>query len=237
MTVSRTDGVVLADSGLECDTFNVVCNARSPRIEHVLAHFGERPFSWWVGPQDEPENLGELLQQHGLERHESELGMYVKLDELTIDPALRIERARTPQQLMHYAQVNTANAHDEHIMVFYERVAQAALSADCPLRFYVGYEDHEPVATAECTLSGTTAGLYGVSTLDDYRGRGYGTAMTLFPLLDARRDGANVGILQASEAGENVYRRIGFREYGTFTEYHPGSNDVVVHMHLRGDHV
>jgi hypothetical protein len=48
---------------------------------------------------------------------------------------------------------------------------------------------------------------------------GIGTAMTVIPLLYAKDNGYNIGVLQASEAGEPVYRKIGFEEYCRFNVY------------------
>src|SRR6185436_11413836 len=62
------------DSGLPCDTFNVVCRARMTsgsargRIAEVLAFFArtENPFSWWLTPGHEPAELPQLLEEAGL---------------------------------------------------------------------------------------------------------------------------------------------------------------------------
>ena len=45
--------------------------------------------------------------------------------------------------------------------------------------------------------------------------------MTLRPLVDARAEGLDLAVLQASAAGAGVYRRIGFQEFGGITEYKP----------------
>ena len=80
-----------------------------------------------------------------------------------------------------------------------------------PLR-YVGRLDGRPVATSRLSLAGGAAGIYAVETLAEFRGRGIGRAMTLAPLLAARRLGYRIGTLQSSEAGFGVYRSIGFEE-------------------------
>ncbi|MGZ8411592.1 MAG: hypothetical protein ACXWZS_05250 [Gemmatirosa sp.] len=68
MHVIDDAALVLADSGLACDTFNFVCRARldgadaAARVRAAIAHFRDagRPFSWWVGPADRPRGLGVL---------------------------------------------------------------------------------------------------------------------------------------------------------------------------------
>ena len=67
-------------------------------------------------------------------------------------------------------------------------------------------------------------GLYNISTLANYRRLGFGTALTLRPLLDARVQGYRTAILQAQgTAGVSVYARLGFEVFGEITEYKPAA--------------
>jgi GNAT superfamily N-acetyltransferase len=50
-----------------------------------------------------------------------------------------------------------------------------------------------------------------VGTIPSARGLGIGAAITLKPLLDARAQGYRYGVLFATEMGQPVYERIGFR--------------------------
>ena len=63
--------------------------------------------------------------------------------------------------------------------------------------------------------------MYNISTLAAYRGAGFGTALTLQPLLDARERGYRTAILQAVPQGVRLYERLGFRAFGEITEYKP----------------
>jgi len=228
------EDLVLTECGMGCDTFNAVCRARlaaataPARILEAIAWFAGRPFSWWVGPADEPGDLGARLSAAGLAPAESEIAMAADLSRLrTIETApggLAIRRARTPEDLTDFARVEAANwAPPDRLLVrFYELAAPVLLAPGCPLRPYVGYAGGEAVAASELTVAGEVAGLYGISTLAAHRHRGYASAMTAHPLLEARRDGVTTAVLQASAAGLPVYERIGFKGFGAITEYKPG---------------
>ena len=58
------------------------------------------------------------------------------------------------------------------------------------------------------------AGIYGVATKPDHRGKGLGAHLTAEPLRTAWQEGYNTGLLQASAMGAPVYKRIGFRSHG-----------------------
>ncbi|MEZ4870324.1 MAG: GNAT family N-acetyltransferase [Caldilineaceae bacterium] len=236
MTVLDDERLFIADSGLPCDTFNIIARARlsaetAPmRIEAALAYFRQvrRPFSWWVGPADRPETLGALLIAAGLEEAETEVAMATDLTMLPVhDPTpagLTIRRARTPQVLKDFAQIMAANwtPPDPAVLDFYTQTAAVLLAADSPQWFYVGYWAGEAVAVAELTFSGGVVGLYSICTLENYRQRGFGTALTLCPLLDAQAAGYRVGVLQAAGVqGMRIYARLGFRQFGQIAEYKP----------------
>ena len=74
----------------------------------------------------------------------------------------------------------------------------------------LGLLDDVPVATSAVYLAEGLAGVYNVATLAEYRGRGIGAAITWAAAEAGRRAGYRVSILQASQAGEPVYRRMGY---------------------------
>jgi len=232
MRASVTPELVLADCGFECDTFNAVSRTRlaaamaRARASEAIAWFEGRPFSWWISPGDRPGDLGATLESLGLVAAEGELAMACELRGL--DPAaeaaaLRVRRVRTPEELESYARLLAAlwNPADPGVLQFYREGAPHLLSADCPLRLYLGSWEGTPVATAELTMAGAAVGLYNISTRPDHRGRGIGSAMTRAPLLQARNEGHRLAVLQAAPAGVGIYRRIGFESFGEIVEYKP----------------
>lgn len=233
MRVELRDDLIVVDSGLPCDTFNFICRARlsetdAPRrIQEIVRYFQQvsRPFSWWVGACDRPVTLPKLLANAGLSATESEVGMVMDLTQLpaiaTHPSELRVDRVSSESQLADFASVIAANWEppDRNAHAFYENVSTLALSVDCPMHFYVGYVGDRPVSSSELCIGGV-AGLYSIATVVSERGKGYGTALTLRALYDARKQGISVATLQASAEGQNLYTRIGFTPTCHFTEFH-----------------
>lgn len=234
MTCRDDLGLQLADSGLPCDTFNIVCHTRLTQdlvpggIVSILEHFGAagRPFSWWCGPGDQPRDLDRFLTDAGLAADESEVAMAANLDFLSAeaaspDPTIRIARVRTADDLERFAGLLAANwdPPDQSVLVFYRAAADLLLTPDCPIRLYLAWSHEQAVGTAEVTVGGGVAGLYNVATATAHRGRGIGSLLVTRPLMEARMDGIDTGILQAASGAQSLYQRLGFRSFGSYTEY------------------
>jgi ribosomal protein S18 acetylase RimI-like enzyme len=80
------------------------------------------------------------------------------------------------------------------------------------LSYYLGRVDGRDVSTSVGYTLGDTVGVFNVATPPEYRGRGYGAALTVEAAREGFAAGAELAWLQASAMGFSVYRRLGFRE-------------------------
>lgn len=81
---------------------------------------------------------------------------------------------------------------------------------------YLGRADGRDVTTAASYVVDGEVGIFNVATPAEYRGRGYGAAITENAVREGFAAGADLAYLQSSAIGESVYRRLGFREVVTY---------------------
>jgi ribosomal protein S18 acetylase RimI-like enzyme len=89
------------------------------------------------------------------------------------------------------------------------------------VRAWLGYADGHPVATSMLIHERDIAGIWCIGTLDGYRGRGIGEAVTRRAIDEGTSMGCELANLQASEMGRPVYERMGFREVSQYHTYLP----------------
>lgn len=88
------------------------------------------------------------------------------------------------------------------------------LLTDPDFGFFLAFLDHEPVAAAMSFSSGSSAGLYLVSTVEKYRGNGFGAAITASAIEHLKSRGVSEIHLQATVPGQPVYTKLGFSQEG-----------------------
>jgi GNAT superfamily N-acetyltransferase len=228
---AHSDHLVIGDSGSDCDTFNMVAGARLSVAEadHAIARaigsFGGRPFSWWLTTGDTPDDLGLRLERAGLQRAETELAMACPLPiDASVVNDLNVRVVTSAADLAAYADVNHRNWEppDTRVTAFFSAAAPRVLRTGSPFIYVIGETPTgEVVAAGEGCVTDEVVGLYGISTLKDWRRRGYGAAICLAILTEVARRGARTAVLQASDDGAGLYRRLGFHEIGHCTEYKP----------------
>jgi ribosomal protein S18 acetylase RimI-like enzyme len=241
MAQLRLEGVEIHDgpdvrwsiTGLAHPFFNGVMDARflpteaEARIEATLDRFRARdlPLSWWVFPASTPVDLGDRLQAHGLDHVSDALGMAVDLRALNEDVraplGLEIERVSDVEALKGwiYPMATCFGFPDFGTDFMLDAYARIGFDPVSPWSHYLGRLEGEPIACSSLFIGAGVAGVYNVATLPEARRQGIGTALTLAALRAGRERGYRVGVLQASDLGAGVYRRLGFAEVCSFGMY------------------
>jgi hypothetical protein len=90
----------------------------------------------------------------------------------------------------------------------------ASASPAAAMQFFAIRRNGSIVCTSVCYLDQGLAGVYCVSTIPEERRKGLGAHATAEPLRRAAGLGYRVGVLQSSEAGHDMYRSLGFADFG-----------------------
>ena len=180
----------------------------------------QMPMGWWVGSTNPTPGLGQQLENQGLFHAATLTGMAMELkalDEppsspqgLTISPVNNADTLETWCQLM----TSVSEFPDFAAAAWLEMYREMEIIDHSEWSLYLGSFNGTPVSTSALFLGAGVAGIHGVTTLPEYRGKGIATAMTYPPLLNARNRGYRIGVLFSSEMAVEIYRRIGFQECG-----------------------
>jgi GNAT superfamily N-acetyltransferase len=196
-------------------------------IKNALLHFESlniQKLSWLADEIVYAAEMKKHLVANGLTFRESfATEMAVDLDQLTGNPSLpddlQITMVDDDAALRKWIRVASSGfgvpAEAEDIWFdFFNYVACGP-----PFRTYLALLNGTPVGTSQLFTSAGVAGIYNVACMPQMRGRGVGAAVTLAALLEARKLGYRVGILQASQMGYKVYRRLGFQDFGKLSVF------------------
>ncbi len=217
------DRLMYFSTGLAHPLFNAVFGARlthnqiEPTITEIVEKFSTRklPVFWWTGPGTLPSDLGEHLKRHGFHGGGYTPGMAMELsllpDSIPVPEHFQIEPVKDAAVLRQWVEALAVS--NEMDSALYDALYEQQLRRGLDEQRYLGRLDGKPVGVSALHVDHGVAGLYAAATLPEARGKGIGAAMTLQPLLDGRKAGYKVGVLQASEMGYSVYKRLGFKDF------------------------
>jgi GNAT superfamily N-acetyltransferase len=217
-----TEHCVALKSGALLRPCNRVYSQPGITAEEVAAlksFFGTVPFTWLVEKDDVASNT--VLQEQGL-RH------------LATFPAMSADITRVP--CIAYAQeVSVREIESEFDLCAWLSIISQSYNYALPelskairyfidrggraVKLYLGLYEEKPVAASMLIQHGGVVSMHMVGTLPEYRGKGLGFAVTHAPLRDASAYGFTGALLLSSQAGESIYRRLGFKEYAVYHIY------------------
>lgn len=172
---------------------------------------------WQIGPLSQPLVLSRYLLKQGLVLLADCPSMYLDLT------------GALPGQDLRDFEIHEVPAHDE-LLEWVKPVREAFASSDKAEGFrrlnariphgqgkvfhhYVGYYQGRPVCAGTLFVVDKATMVHNIATRPNFRKRGFGKAMTLHTLHEAKRLGAVHCFLDASLHGMNIYRQVGFQIY------------------------
>lgn len=188
-------------------------------LDRAARLFSDRRYFVW-GRGKEGGRIGELARSHA----------FLPMGEL---PAMVIERRVEPSRTdgIQVVRVNDAAGFSEFVEIAKRSYLEASLPEAITSRWLerseaalqssvvaVARSEGHPVAGALAITNAATGigGVYWVGTVPEARRRGAADAVTRFVTNAAFDQGATIVTLQASAAGEPVYRRMGYLEVGRY---------------------
>jgi ribosomal protein S18 acetylase RimI-like enzyme len=188
----------------------------APEITSILQHFARHhvPMLWLVGSSTQPPDLASHLIALGLIHRGDEPAMAIDLHALPTDLRLpsgfTLEPVDDPSTLRSWCGFIDQAVVAEALFAWGQTLGFAP---DREIVHFLGRMEGRAVATATLVLGGGVAGIYNVMTVPDLQRRGIGALMTVRPLEMARARGYHLGVLQSSQMGYPLYRRLGFEDY------------------------
>ncbi len=223
--IHEFDGLLITDCGIPFAFFNVAfvqraLNSAQRSIDRALAHFTARDLPALICFPPEVDDTAEaMIARRGYELAIPHPGMSLYPIPRPSDAPddLQIKPVKDDRDLKLFQETAVAGFG----MPF--SLPQHLLSTrfrDHPnVSMFLGYVDGKPVTTSCLVVSGPIAGVYWVSTVPDYRRRGFGMAMSWHAVKTGQALGCEIATLQASAMGRPVYEQMGFRVTTDFRRY------------------
>jgi ribosomal protein S18 acetylase RimI-like enzyme len=187
---------------------------------------------WLKGPSSNPRDIEPILSGEDFKYDDRMTGMAVDINKINPSqkdiPGFRIEVVENSRQLNGwiFACLKGFNENGKNFQNIYDFEESLGMEKTLPWVRFTGIVDDEPVATSAVFLGSKAAGLDNVTTIPMWRKKGVGALMVKKALRFSESRGYKVGVLQASDMGLGLYRRLGFRKFAVSKEYIWKNSDV-----------
>ncbi|MFX1574971.1 MAG: GNAT family N-acetyltransferase [Promethearchaeota archaeon] len=193
------------------------------KIKENITFFKKRkvPFLWVIGPSSTPKKMGELLIKNGFILDKLQ-GMAYNLNILSTEreivnkvEIIKIENMETLKLWNDIILMGFGFPKEVPSDFFYRAFSGILLNDKALASAFLAYYDGNPVASSLVLYKAGVAGIHNVTTLEEVRGKGIGTAITFASLNEAKKLGYETAVLHSTEMGLNMYKRMGFKKYCT----------------------
>lgn len=194
-------------------------------VDPVLEEFLSQnlPFFWVDWPVVGTPGLGDYLFSKGIPFSTFSLPLMTRtleaLPPVSLLKDVEITRVQTLQDQMDWLNVFMEGFDEpEPSRPDFQRILVNSLSEPQPVfEHFLARWQGKPCATSTLLCAKHLAGIYHVTTLPAYRGRGLGKALTLTALHAAQTLGYLTAVLAATPSGFPLYQWLGFETVSTVT--------------------
>jgi ribosomal protein S18 acetylase RimI-like enzyme len=232
--IAERDGVLLIDSGVNYAVFNIAMLTGAVDSPEMLArrtataarYFEERQTRWslWI--------CDEMLSEPA-RRHSNTIFGGERLRRLTEAPGMIADRLNSIERAL--PRVECRPVIDAATRADFAHIT--SLNFDIPFATcrtvygsedawshdyhgFVGYYRGTAVTTLAVVVAAESIGIYSVSTLPQYRRKGYAESLMRQVIAEyTRRTGLERTVLQATRAGFDMYKKMGYRAVSHFSVY------------------
>jgi hypothetical protein len=180
---------------------------------------------WLVGPSSRPHNTGALLEENSFKYDDHMISMAIEIPDLKSDlkyvDGFEMELVDNRKKLKKWVHtcLKGFDENDKNFLSIYKFERSLGYSRNLPWVRFTGLVNGEAVATSAVFMGSEAAGLDNITTTPDWRKKGVGASMVVQTLKFSQSLGYNIGVLQASDMGFNLYHKLGFKKYYEFREY------------------
>lgn len=203
----------------------IVANDVDRRIDSLIEHYRQRQvaFLWMVHPSSMPSDLGDRLRDRGLEEVELISGMAANLADLPESPSVpegieihEVDDEMATNQLLEFVawRWHIPEEARPHLNAFDQVFCIGTPSAK--IRCWLAWHGEVPVSKVILHCAAGAAGIHGVATKPEARGKGLASLLTLEALQAARQDGYELGVLHSTPMAKNLYATLGFRSVAPY---------------------
>lgn len=233
-TIIENDIFTAIDSDFPSYNANIItlksndANQIKDNLPKVLSTYTEKNHPKNIWSFEENKDVNKVLENIGLTEYEtSYIGMIVNLSSIKVSmqnhDEMDIQRIQSPKDLIKFGEIISTLYHGTSeataIQNYYFKAADISLSNQENFHLYKGIYKGEIVTIGSLMITGDTAGIYDMVTLEKMRGKGFATFMIQHLINQAKTRNVAFCTLQASSDGANIYKKAGFESIGTLKVY------------------
>lgn len=175
------------------------------------------PSKWVITPSSMPLNIKELLLSNGFKdlssRDDPEFGMAMNIQNhniLKTESQFEIKKIGSMSEFKIWMDVVNEALHGWPLLTLDN---YSSWLNHKEFSFYLAYHNQIPVSTLATFQYKDNASIEFMSTLEQYRNQGIGTAIIMNALQDLQSNGIKIATLRSFSEANSFYKKIGFKPY------------------------